>query len=93
MKGNLRLQYTERFQRDFKGLSVDIQKLAEECLKDFSKDPLPASRRPHRINSTRPKVFSMDVAGNKSHKITFSIEGDVATLLRVGTHKEIDRST
>lgn len=92
MQGNLKIRATDRFKRDFKRLPVDLQMQTEECLLAFSEDPLPESRRPHRVNSTRPKVFSLDVTSNKSHKVTFMIEGGVAILLRVATHKEIDRS-
>lgn len=91
MQGGLKTLFTDRFKRDFKGLPPDLRAQAEACIKDFMRDPLPASRRPHRINSTTPKIFSMDLNGNKTHKITFTIEDGTATLMRIDTHKGIDR--
>lgn len=94
MKGSLVPLLTKRFQSDFKRLSVDIQKKALECIEDFSRDPLPESRRPHRVNpgGEVPKVFSMDVTSNKKYKLTFQFDGDTAILRRIGSHDEIDRA-
>lgn len=93
MQGGLTVSFTERFKKDYKRLSVDLQRQVDECIMDFCKDPIPASRRAHRINSDQfPKVFSVDVTPNKSHKLSFEIDGNVAKLRRIGTHGEIDRS-
>ena len=94
MQGGLQVAFTERFNRDFKRLPADVQDAVRECIKDFAKDPIPASRRAHRINTKQfPKVFSVDVTSNKAYKMSFSIEGEAAILRRVGTHREIDRSS
>jgi hypothetical protein len=39
-----------------------------------------------------PKVSTIDVLPNKSYKISFKIDGTVAILRRVATHKTIDRT-
>lgn len=36
-------------------------------------------------------MYSVDVTGNHAYKISLSIEGGVAVLRRVATHKRIDR--
>lgn len=93
MQGGYTVAFTERFKKDYKSLSPDLQSAVDECIKDFSKDPIPASRRGHRINTGRfPKVFSVDVLTNKSYKLSFEINGDEVMLRRVGTHREIDRN-
>lgn len=39
-----------------------------------------------------PSIFTIHATRNHSHKISFEIEGDVAIMRKIGTHKEIDRS-
>lgn len=93
MAGNIKsIQRTDTFKRDFKRLDQQLQREVVSAIDDLHKDPVPSSRRFHAIDSSRPKVYSIDVTSNKSHKISLQIDGDVATLRRVGTHKEIDRS-
>lgn len=93
MQGGYTVAFTERFKKDYKSLSPDLQNAVNDCITDLAKDPLPASRRGHRINSGQfPKVFSVDVLPNKSYKLSFEIDGTQAMLRRVGTHREIDRS-
>ncbi len=94
MQGGFTVSITERFRKDYQRLSPDIQRAADDCIADLAKDPLPASRRAHRINTGQfPKVFSVDVTGNKSYKMSFHLEGGNAVLRRIGTHKEIDRAS
>jgi mRNA-degrading endonuclease YafQ of YafQ-DinJ toxin-antitoxin module len=93
MQGGYTIAFTERFKKDYKALSTDVQDAVDACILDLEKDPLPAVRRGHRINAGRfPKVFSVDVFSNKSYKISFEINGKEALLRRVGTHREIDRT-
>lgn len=93
MQGGYGIAFTERFKKDYKSLSPDLQTAVDNCIKDLAKDPIPATRRAHRVNNGQfPKVFSLDVTSNKSHKLSFEINGTQALLRRVGTHREIDRS-
>lgn len=94
MKGGFRYEFGERFKRDFKRLDPEMQGRVTECIKDLLKDPIPASRRAHRINTDQfPKVFSVDVTSNKAYKLSFHLSDDGQTvhLRRIGTHSEIDR--
>ena len=90
--GIQRIERTDAFKRDFKRLNLQLQKMVEEAIRDLVKDPVPASRRFHAIVAGRPKVYSIDVTGNKSHKISLELQGSTCTLRRVGTHREIDRN-
>jgi mRNA-degrading endonuclease YafQ of YafQ-DinJ toxin-antitoxin module len=93
MAGNIKsIQRADTFKRDFKRLDPQLQSEVIHAIEDLLSNPIPTSRRFHTIDRTRPKVYSIDVTGNKSHKISFQIDGETATLRRVGTHKEIDRS-
>lgn len=93
MFGGFSYRITERFERDYRGLPVELQRAVDECICDLEKAPIPSARRPHSVTprGTRPNVLTVDVTSNKSHKLSFHIEGRVAVLRRVGTHKQIDR--
>ncbi|MGV2863296.1 hypothetical protein [Achromobacter sp. AGC39] len=39
-----------------------------------------------------PRILKIDVLANKSWQITFEMDGSVAILRRLGTHRNIDRS-
>lgn len=92
MAGIKHVALAESFYRDFKRLDAKMQEEVRGRLRDLEKDPMPPNIRPHRINQGQlPKLFSIDVYSNKSHKISYSIEGDTITVRRVATHREIDR--
>lgn len=84
---------TTSFERDVRRLAPDIQREVMLAIEDLAKDPIPASRRFHALSGTRPKVYTMDVTGNKAYKMSMEIEGSKVILRRVGTHKQIDRSS
>lgn len=88
-----RIELSERFHRDLKGLPPDLLKAVKEAINDLFKNPIPATRRFHSLHGYKdPKVYTIDVLSNKSYKISFRIDGTVATLRRVATHKTIDRT-
>lgn len=83
---------TERFEREFKGLSPELQAAAAKALKALQGMPIPKGLRHHVLCDTKPKIHKIDITSNHSHQITFEVNGEVAKLLRVATHKEIDRN-
>lgn len=81
-----------RFDREMKGLKPDLLKAAKEAIQDLLKKPIPTIRRLHCVDKeSRPKIFTIDVLSNKSYKISLEIDGDIAVLRRIASHKEIDR--
>lgn len=81
------------FARSFSSLPDDIAALAIDALVDLLKTPTPTRLRLHKLSGYKnPKVFTIDVTSNHSHKISLEIDGSVAILRKVGTHKEIDRA-
>ncbi len=94
MKGGFSVHATEKFIRDYKRLPSDIQQEVEACIKDLTQDPVPSSRRPHSVSpkGLKPAIFTLDVTSNKAYKLSFQISGNVATLRRVASHKQIDRA-
>lgn len=74
-----------------KALSPDILQAAMEAIRDLLKAPIPATRRLHALRGYRnPKIYTIDVLSNHSYKISLEIDGDVANLRRIDTHKMID---
>lgn len=81
------------FQNSYKRLAGDLQDACREAIADLLLNPLPKARRFHALCGYRdPKVFTVDVTSNHSHKLSFEIQGTVAVLRRVGTHTHIDRA-
>lgn len=83
--------YKTRFAKDLKSLPVDIQREVKLALDDLQKNPIPTTRRLHPLTGFKnPKVYTIDVLSNHPYKISFEIDGKVAILRRVATHKSID---
>lgn len=81
------------FINSFSGLTDDMAESAINALEDLLKDPQPARLRLHKLQGYKnPKVYTIDITTNKSHKISFELIGSVAVLRKAGTHKEIDRA-
>lgn len=93
VRGGLSVKMSDRFMKDFESLSPDLKLCAIECLEDFGREFLPNARRPHSVTSkgVKPTIFTMDVTRNKSHKLSYLVKGNVAFLLRLDTHRSIDR--
>lgn len=87
-----RIDLTERFKKDFKKLPPEVARRVQDIIRDdLMPWPSKKSLRHHSLSGHKPTVHSIDVLPNKSYKMTFEISGDAARLLRVATHREIDR--
>lgn len=95
MRGAKSVTYTDAFKKDYAGLAIDIQNLVDECIRDILKDPIPGARRAHSVTprGKKPTIYTVDVTSNKAYKLSYQMNGGVATLRRVGTHKNIDRAS
>jgi len=87
------VQRKSKFERDFKALPLDIQAAAKDAIRDLLRDPIPTTRRLHPLHGFKnPKVYTIDVVSNHAYKISLEIDGEIATLRRIATHKSIDKS-
>ncbi len=86
------VERSRRFARDFRSLPEEIQRAVGSAIADLFKDPIPQSRRCHRLQGYKPTILAVDVFPNHSWQITFTLDGQKAILLRVATHREIDRA-
>lgn len=93
MAGGYVIRFAPIFERDLKALPRDIREQVMGCIEDVGQVPIPQSRRPHAVTpkGQRPVIYTVDVTGNKSHKMSYMIRENVVYLLRVGTHKMLDR--
>jgi len=81
-----------RFQKDYDALTNALKSEVDAAIVDLYSNPIPPTRRFHSLGGFKnPKLYTIDVTPNKSHKISLEIDGDVAILRRVATHKVIDR--
>lgn len=82
--------FTQRFKRDLKSADPTVQKAVKDALELLQKNP--RFVRAHALRGHKPRLYSMDVLSNHSWQITFELVDGVAVLIRLGTHKEIDRA-
>lgn len=85
--------YTEKFQSDLSKLSKEIKDSVKEALKALLQESRPPWIRFEKLSGHKnPSIYTIHATKNHSHKISFELNGDVAKLRRIGTHKEIDRT-
>ncbi len=87
-----KLERVPTFDREFKSAPPEVRQDAADILRALLKWPHPKSLRMHRLKGfSHPSIWKVDVHSNHSWQITFTIEGETATLRRIATHKQIDR--
>ena len=88
-----RVAWTERFERDYKRLSPSLRKEVDNALRTLmERDPLPKSLNFEKLKGySNPAVYTFHVTPNHSHKASAELRGETLVLLRLGTHKKIDR--
>ena len=75
---------TESFRRDFQALSPEIQEQVEKALRRMGTD---LRHRSLRVKKMQPKARGIfEARVTRSFRMTFTLEGDVVLLRRVGTH-------
>ena len=84
----IKFQNTESFERALNKAPIDIQDKVIECLEKIKQGQ---RLRLHRLTDKRPPVWKFDVLPNKSWQVALRIDGNVYTLLDLGTHKYMDR--
>lgn len=81
------------FKRSFSKLPNDIKELTLTALEKLLLDPQPKRLRLEKLKgNNKPPIYTIHVTPNHSHKLSFEINGDMAILRRVDTHKVIDRT-
>jgi hypothetical protein len=64
----------------------------QKCVEAVDDQPWAKSLRLHQLTGyAKPAIWKIDVYANHSWQITFEMEGTTARLVRLATHKKIDR--
>lgn len=80
------------FQNDYKSLPDEIKDAFKEAYRLLLQDPQPKKLRLEKLSGyKRPGIYTIHITANHSHKLSFELDGPVAVLRRIGTHKDIDR--
>lgn len=83
---------TDRFDSEFKRAPYDAQRAAKGALGTLQSNPSSSVIRLHQLSGFgKPTIWKIDVYANKSWQITFELDGQIAILRRLATHKRIDR--
>lgn len=84
--------HSARFAADLRAAPVDVQQAALAALQQLQTHPSAKSLRLHPLKGMpKPTIWKIDVYANHAWQITFELNGGVAELKRLGTHKRIDR--
>jgi hypothetical protein len=81
----------ECFKRDLKALPRDVKEAARERFLLLLDDPPPGKLRLHYLKDH--KVWKIDLSSGKGarYQAVFELDNGVATFLRAGSHKFMDR--
>lgn len=82
---------TPRFDSELASAPPDAQKAAHEALNALQANPKAKRLRLHALNGFKPSIWVIDVYANHSWQVTFEMDGEIAILRRLATHKKIDR--
>ena len=83
----MKLVFTAPFRRDYQSLPAKVQRALDKALVFLLANPRHPSLRAKKIQGT-------DIwytRASRAHRFTFQLEGDTATLRRVGTHAILAR--
>lgn len=83
------VRFTGHFRAQLKKLAPEIQAAARQAVKDLVADPHP---KKYRLEKQTKDIWTIHVTSNHSYKLSFTLDGDIAELRKIGTHKEIDRA-
>jgi len=82
--------FANRFQRQYRKLTTQQQRLCDDKLRDLLQDPMPPGLRFEKLKGYRkPDLYTIHLDGN--YKLSMEISEGTAILRHVGTHNEIDR--
>jgi hypothetical protein len=86
------LQRTAKFDADVKSAPADVTKRLGGVLTKMLENSRAGVLRLHRLSDYKPPIFVLDVFPNHSWQVTMHLDGTTAVLLRLATHKTIDRA-
>lgn len=87
------LQVTATFRADVRSAPADIQADATAALDKLLKNSAANALRLHALKGyPKPTIFKIDVRPDHSWQISFELDGQTAVLLRLATHRELDRN-
>ncbi len=83
----MRLAFTPRFGRRARKLTALQQALLRAALRRFASDPRDPLLRTHKLQGDLDGYWAFSV--DDSLRVLLRWEGDVATLVTIGTHDEV----
>ncbi len=87
------LRRTQAFDACPRAAPADVQQDTAAAPKRLLQNAASGRLRLHALKGyPKPTIFKIDVRPDKSWQITFEMDGTEAVLLRLGTHKELDRN-
>jgi len=83
----------DRFKRELAAAPPEMQEAAADAITRLIANPKARSLRLHSLAGLgKPTIYKIDVRANRAWQISFHLDGNIAVLRRLGTHKDIDRA-
>lgn len=87
-----RFDFTESFRRELGAAPEDVREALKGVLHRAMENPEAGALRFHSLKGYgKPTLYKFDVFPNKSWQVSFELDGTTAVLIRICTHKEMDR--
>jgi plasmid stabilization system protein ParE len=87
-----RFDFTASFRGELAAAPEDVRIALKDVLRRARENPEAGALRFHSLKGYgKPTLYKFDVFPNKSWQVSFELDGTTAVLIRVCTHKEMDR--
>lgn len=87
-----KFRYLDGFKSELASAPEDVRAAVKDILQKAHNNPDARSLRFHALKGYgKPTIYKFDVFSNKSWQVSFELDGTTAVLMRVCTHKEMDR--
>lgn len=83
----MRLAQSSAFRRRVKKLTPSERQAVAAALRRFAADPFDAALRSHKLSGELAGKWAFSAGYDL--RVVFTLEGDLATLLAVGSHDEV----
>ena len=84
----MEIVFTEKFKKDYKKLSLVIQRQTDEKLEFFTEKPFHNS---FRIQKMQGRAGIYEASINMQYRFLFQIDGSACILLRIGKHDILEK--
>ncbi|WP_310463413.1 hypothetical protein [Sphaerotilus sp.] len=85
-------RFLDGFRSELASAPEDVRAAVKDILRRARSNPEAGALRFHSLKGYgKPTIYKFDVFSNKSWQVSFELDGATAVLMRVCTHKDMNR--